>query len=106
MMTQSHLFKLGCRLNCSDPFAGTDRLFDKTSGSFPVLILNICFKRRITFHRKSFILTESDSYRFFSGHACVEDVADEGDTDNDWLLLHSVFFLEQVVVWQMTLGIR
>jgi len=54
------------------------------------------------------ILTGSDrfSYRFFSGQACVEDVADEGETDNDWLLLHSVFFLEQVVVWQMTLGIR
>ena len=51
-------------------------------------------------------LTGFVSYRFFSGHVCVEEVADEGDTDNDWLLLHSLFFLEHVVVWHMTLGIR
>ena len=54
-MTQSHLFKLGCRLNCSDPFAGTDRLFDTISGSFPVLILNINVKKLTYFDRKILI---------------------------------------------------
>ena len=57
MMTQSHLFKLGCRLNCSDPFAGTDRLFDKTSGSFAVFILENSFK---TILKDRMVLTGSN----------------------------------------------
>ena len=93
-------------MNCSGPFAGTERLFDKTSDSLPVRILNhILIKNRPELFDRKY-LTGTVSYRFFSGHVCVEEVADEGDTDNDWLLLHSLFFLEHVVVWHMTLGIR